>query len=442
MGLPSHGQLGDAASGVFRSGDVLDGRYRIEHVIAEGGVAIVVAAEQLGLDRHVAIKLLRPEMLADRLFVEHFKTEGSLAAKIKSEHVVRIHDVGEEPSIGPYMVMELLEGHDLEQRLAQGPIAMEEAVDYVLQACDALVEAHHLRIVHRDIKPANLFLAERPPRAPIVKIIDFGISKVVPRTADGPATDTVAGTPAYMSPEQIVHGGIVDARADIWALGTVLFELMTTQLPFPLDAPERMLEAICKTSPIPLRALRPDLPEALEAIILKCLARDVAHRYATVTELAAALAPFRGMRDAMKSSGEIDVAHAYTDPRRQALTIAMEPPKPKRAVLFAALGLVILAAIGAGLIIVSRRPSAATVAPPSAVASATTLPPPPAAESSDPPPAVTAAALVASNAAPSASTSTSAKTRVAAPAKTKPASAPHKRGDAPSNDRSMFGERK
>jgi eukaryotic-like serine/threonine-protein kinase len=438
MGLPSQG-LANPASGVFRSGDVLDGRYRIEHVIAEGGVAIVVAAEQLGLDRHVAIKLLRPEILADRLFVDNFKREGSLAAKIKSEHVVRIHDVGEEPSIGPYMVMELLEGHDLEQRLSQGPIAMEEAVGYVLQACDALVEAHHLRIVHRDIKPANLFLATRPPRAPIVKIIDFGISKVVPRTADSATGDTVAGTPAYMSPEQIIHGGIVDARADVWALGVVLFELMTTQLPFPLDAPERMLEAICKTSPTPLRKLRPDLPEALEAIILKCLARDVAHRYATVTELATALVPFRGMRDVMKSSGEIDIAHAYTDPRRQAPTIAMEPPKSKRAVVFAAIALASLAAVGTGLIVVSRARSAATTPPPSA-ASATTPPVPPAIETTESPPATSTTALA--NLAPSASASTSAKTRVTAPAKTKPASAPHKRGDPPSNDRSMFGERK
>jgi serine/threonine-protein kinase len=323
MGLPSHGHLTSPGSGTFRSGDVLDGRYRIQHVIAEGGVAIVVAAEQLGLDRHVAIKLLRPEILSDHQLVEHFKSEGSLAAKIKSEHVVRIHDVGEGPGIGPYMVMELLDGHDLEQHLAGGPLPVEEAVDYVLQACDALAEAHHLRIVHRDIKPANLFLAARPPRAPIVKIIDFGISKVVPRTIDGATAESVAGTPAYMSPEQIIHGGVVDGRADIWALGIVLFELMTGQLPFPVDEPQRMLEAICKTSPIPLRAVRPDLPAALEAIILKCLARDVAHRYMSVGDLTSALAPFRGIRDVMKSSGEIDVAHAYTDPRRQAPTIVM-----------------------------------------------------------------------------------------------------------------------
>src|SRR5687767_7772000 len=187
MGLPSHSELEGPASGVFKSGDVLDGRYRIQHVIAEGGVAVVVAAEQLGLDRHVAIKLLRPEALSDRHLVEHFKSEGSLAAKIKSEHVVRIHDVGEWKGVGPFMVMELLEGQDLEQRLASGPLPMEEAVDYVLQACDALVEAHHLRIVHRDIKPANLFLAARPPRAPILKLIDFGISKVVPRVIEGPS---------------------------------------------------------------------------------------------------------------------------------------------------------------------------------------------------------------------------------------------------------------
>jgi eukaryotic-like serine/threonine-protein kinase len=439
MGLPSHDHAVQVGSGVFRSGDVLDGRYRIEHVIAEGGVAIVVAAEQLGLDRHVAIKLLRPETLADRHLVEHFKSEGSLAAKIKSEHVVRIHDVGEGVGIGPYMVMELLEGHDLEQRLQAGPIAMEEAVDYVLQACDALVEAHHLRIVHRDIKPANLFLASRPPRPPIVKIIDFGISKVVPRTFDGAEPEAYAGTPAYMSPEQIIHGQPVDARADIWALGVVLFELLTGQLPFPLGAPQQMLEKICTTPPIRLRALRPDLPEQLEGIILKCLTRDVSRRYATIAELAAALEPFRGMRAALKSTGDVEVAHAYTDPRRQAPTMVVAPSTSKRAVVVASIALAALAVVGGGLIVASRSArrsqvspteSSPAVAPPS-VPSATPL-----AETPAPPEASAPA-----NVAPAVSHG-AAKTRPIAPAKTKPTTTTQKPGSPPPNDRSMFGERK
>ena len=325
---------------------------------------------------------------------------------------------------------------------------MEEAVDYILQACDALVEAHHLRIVHRDIKPANLFLASRPPRAPIVKIIDFGISKVLPRTSESSVAETIAGTPAYMSPEQIIHGGVVDARADIWALGVVLFELLTTQLPFPLDAPEKMLEEICKTRPIPIRTLRPDLPEALEAIILKCLSRDASQRYANVSELIIALSPFRGMRDVMKSSGEIDVAHAYTDPRRQAPTIALEAPSPSkssRAVLFAALGFVSLAAIGAGLILVSRARSSAPSAADTAQASA-----PPASPTTSAPPAETATppsppeAVASATITPAASASQShAKTHATAPAtKTKPKVAPQKPGSPAANDRSMFGERK
>lgn len=449
--LGLHGVPPAAASGAFRTGDVLDGKYRIERVIAEGGIAIVVQAEQLGLDRHVAIKLLRPEVLADREIVEHFRSEGSLAAKIKSEHVVRIHDVGEGAGIGPYMVMELLEGYDLEHRVQSGAMPMHEAVDYVLQACDALAEAHHLRIVHRDIKPANLFLAERPPRAPILKIIDFGISKLVPRPgADGAwsTTDaTVAGTPAYMSPEHI-RGEVVDARADIWSMGVVLHELLTGTLPFPLDEPSRMMRAICNESPAPIRSVRPDLPADLEAVVLRCLAQSAADRYASVSELAAALEPFHA-GDAQRPSEKIALGARpppALDPRRHAPTVVVTRSEGRGGTIAVALGIAaVLAVIGAFLVLVALKkraappgdPAAASDAPSAAVAAPMASATPAVTEATPP-----ALAPEEPSSAPPVATSTAAGRRVTPP-KPRTAAPPRSTTGAPSTgDRSMFGERK
>jgi serine/threonine protein kinase len=285
-------------AGPFRPGALIDGKFRIERKLAEGGIGVVVAATHVALNQLVAIKYLKPHILADTNLVERFEREGRLAAQIASEHVVRVYDIAREPNAGPYMVMEYLVGKDLGQVLEDGPLAIPRAVDYVLQACDALAAAHALDIVHRDIKPQNLFLSERPSNAPILKIIDFGVSKVAPKRKDNQAwaretnSNDRFGTPLYMPPEQLRASPEVDGRADIWSLGVTLFELLTGEPPFMGDDLPELCTSILTEPPRRLRELRPGVPEELEEVILKCLEKQAKLRYRNVAELAHALVPF------------------------------------------------------------------------------------------------------------------------------------------------------
>ena len=282
----------------FANGSILAGRYLIEKTIAEGGVGIIASAMHVPLQQRVAIKYLKPKALENPSLVERFVREGRLAAQIRSDHVVRVHDVGVLPSGVPFMVMEYLVGHDLGVVVQKGASPVSVAVDYVLQACDALAEAHALQIVHRDIKPANLFLAQRPSNTPILKIIDFGISKTMPqRTPTGAVGRQTEdgdrfGTPLYMSPEQLRSTSNVDARADIWALGVVLHELLTGELPFEGDDLPQLVASILVRPPILLSAAVRGAPVELETIILKCLEKDRLRRFRNVAELAQELVPF------------------------------------------------------------------------------------------------------------------------------------------------------
>nr|HMR07207.1 serine/threonine-protein kinase [Polyangiaceae bacterium] len=215
-------------------GDILAGKFRVEKLLGSGGMGMVVAAHHLQLDEPVAIKFLLPEALTNAAAVGRFAREARAATKIKSEHVVRIIDIGSFDSGEPYIVMEYLNGQDLSQLLAaRGPLPPDEVAEYILQACEAIVEAHVLGIVHRDLKPANLFVAARMDGTPLVKVLDFGISKV----STGPdlsltETSALMGSPLYMSPEQMASAKSVDARTDIWALGVILYELVTGKPPF------------------------------------------------------------------------------------------------------------------------------------------------------------------------------------------------------------------
>jgi len=282
----------------FANGAVIGGKYLIEETIAEGGIGMVVVATHLALQQRVAIKYLKPKALSNPVIVERFVREARLAAQITSEHVVRVHDVGTLPDAGPYMVMEYLIGEDLGRTVQSGPLSIDRAVDYVLQACDALAEAHALRIVHRDIKPENMFLAQRASNTPIVKIIDFGISKITRRRGEGDPwrTETAAseqfGTPVYMSPEQLRSTSNVDARTDIWSLGIVLHELLTGSIPFEGESLPQVCTSILTARPARLTASRPSAPSALEQIVLKCLDKNPALRYRNVAEFAQALASF------------------------------------------------------------------------------------------------------------------------------------------------------
>jgi serine/threonine-protein kinase len=275
-------------------GEVVAGKYRVDRVLGSGGMGIVVAATQLELDRPVAIKFLVAEAAKAPEIVARFAREARAVAKIQGEHVARVLDVGVLESGLPYMVMEYLDGADLAQRIAQGgQLPLPEIARYLLEACEALAEAHAAGIVHRDLKPANLFLARRPDRTTIVKLLDFGISKSPVGSAAGiTSTQAVMGSPVYMSPEQLVSAKNVDARSDIWSLGVVLYEALAGTPPFNAESMPQIVTRILHTPAPPLAESRPDVPPSVVAIVERCLAKDPAARFGDVAELAWGLAPF------------------------------------------------------------------------------------------------------------------------------------------------------
>jgi serine/threonine-protein kinase len=273
------------------AGDTLLGKYRVERVLGVGGMGAVVAARHLKLDQTVAIKVLLPEVGEDPDMVTRFEREARAAAKIKSDHIVRVNDVGALDDGTPYMVMEHLEGEDLEKYLKRRrSLPIDRAVEIAVQVCEVLSEAHALGIVHRDLKPANLFCVPRADGTPSIKVLDFGISKMMSENLTN--ARGVMGSPAYMSPEQIRAPHEVDGRADIWALGIVLYEMLTGFAPFTARTLPAILTNIA-TCPAPsVRRYRLDVPAKLEAVIQKCLEKDPDNRYASAAEVADALAPF------------------------------------------------------------------------------------------------------------------------------------------------------
>ena len=274
-------------------GQILAGKYRIERVIGEGGMGVVVAATHMQLQERVALKFLLLEVSQESERATRFLREAQAAVKIKSEHVARVTDVGTLETGAPYMVMEYLDGRDLAAELERGgPMDVADAVTFVLQACEAIAEAHRGGIIHRDLKPANLFLTRRTNGSPCVKVLDFGISKIVGDAQSMTKTSATMGSPAYMSPEQLRASRNVDAHTDIWSLGVILFELLTAELPFQGNTVPELCAEILTAAPGSVRRYRPDVHETLEAVVMKCLRKDPSDRFADIAELTAALAPF------------------------------------------------------------------------------------------------------------------------------------------------------
>ena len=241
-------------------GKVFDGKYRVDCVLGEGGMGIVVAAHHLELDQPVAIKFLLDDLAGNQEGAERFRREARAAAKIQSDHVVRVLDVGVLPAGERYMVMEYLKGHDLAEEIERvGRMPVERAVTFLLETLDAVGHAHAVGIVHRDLKPANLFLAERPDGTARVKVLDFGISKTLglATTSELSLTKTSAwiGSPLYMSPEQLRSSKSVDERADLWAVGVILYELLTGELPFMGENLGELFAAILETEAPPVLSL-------------------------------------------------------------------------------------------------------------------------------------------------------------------------------------------
>jgi serine/threonine-protein kinase len=300
---------GAAPDEIPKVGAVIADKYRVERILGIGGMGVVVAVTHLQLGEPYALKCLLPRTARNPETVARFLREARAAVRIKSEHIARVSDVGTLDNGSPYILMEYLTGRDLSDVLHDHHrLSIGDAVEYVLQACAGIAEAHALGIVHRDLKPSNLFLTQRLDGAPLVKVLDFGISKATdeggPHAPSLTQTASVFGSPAYMSPEQVRSAKNVDVRTDIWALGVILHELLAGETPFVAETSSGLLAAIVADEPTPLRDRRPDVSEALDAVVRRCLQKDVKKRFQTVSELATALEPFRS-DDSVVSIGRI-----------------------------------------------------------------------------------------------------------------------------------------
>lgn len=363
-----------------RIGEVVDGKFRVEALVGRGGMASVVAAHHLELDRPVALKFLDEAEAARPEAVRRFLAEGRAAARLESVHIAKVLDVGTwrnaRGQILPYLVMELLDGCDLDAVLAnRGRLPVVEAVEYVLQACEAVAEAHAVGIVHRDLKPGNLFLTRKRDGSPVIKLLDFGISKstlAAPAHANAKALTAdreLMGSPGYMSPEQVRSAKDVDARTDVWSLGVVLYELLTARMPFEADNVADLLVEVLHAAPKSLIASAPDVPQPVVDVVTRCLQKRREDRFSSIDELARALAPLRSTTPLSipEISRKIEVAPATA---AVASTIR-EAPKSHRVVLTA---MVSVAAVGAvlgviGLLGRQRMPSSAAASEPAVVAS-------------------------------------------------------------------------
>ncbi|MFC1641720.1 serine/threonine-protein kinase [Myxococcota bacterium] len=271
-------------------GAVIGNRFEVERVLGRGGMGIVVGVFDRQRGQPVALKLLSADVIDQPEAVERFQREARASQCIDSEHIAKVLEAGTLDNGHPYLVMEYLDGTDLDTRLAEsGPLPVDEAVGYVLQVLVALAEAHAAGFVHRDLKPANLFVIRQADNQTQVKVLDFGVAKMVAdvrgtREITGPSG--ALGSPCYMSPEQIRSPRDVDDRTDIWAVGVILYQLVTGRLPFEGRTLYQLMIAVSTQQPRPMRESVPGVPEQLEAVVARCLEKEPERRFANVSELA------------------------------------------------------------------------------------------------------------------------------------------------------------
>jgi serine/threonine-protein kinase len=278
-------------------GTVVDGKYRVDSVLGRGAMGVVVAATHVHLGERAALKFLRVKAAmggGGEDFQSRFRREAKVSARLKNEHVTRVIDVGVWRDRAPFMVMEYLVGSDVRQLVkANGPLPVPVVLDYATQVCTGIAEAHAQGIVHRDLKTSNLFVTKRADGTDLIKILDFGISKWAADASEIDEltkTGVVLGSPKYMAPEQLFGANEVDARADVWSIGAIVYELLTGRPPYDFPTIMRLCAELSTTNPPPpISDVRGDVPKELEAALLKCFARDPAERVPNVAELASSL---------------------------------------------------------------------------------------------------------------------------------------------------------
>jgi serine/threonine-protein kinase len=353
-------------------GQIVSGKYRIERQIGRGGMGIVLAATHLQLEHLVAIKVMRRDLVMDDTVLDRLLMEARSAARIRSEHVARVLDVGTLENGSPFIVMEYLEGENLADLLdREGALDIGQAAAFLMQCCLALAEVHVADLVHRDLKPGNLFIARLPDGSATVKIVDFGISKHISSAREQAATTSpqVLGSPFYMSPEQM-RAEPVDERSDIWGLGAILFEMLTGRPPFIGDTLPEVYSAVLNEAPPAVDSLRQGVPAGLDDVVQRCLEKDPAQRFCDVADLAEALAPYAGAT-AVQSVERITRILTNPDAARTRHSLLPGPGAPVAGGGSVVGGSIARGAISGGAISAAsfsggrvERPSAAPAAPP------------------------------------------------------------------------------
>jgi len=323
----------DPLGDLVKPGEVVAGKYRIDRVLGRGGMGVVVEAWHLHFEERVAVKFLLPERVKDEESMARFEREAKAAYRIKSEHAARVLDVGRTENNVPYIAMEFLEGKDLGQLIMQQPgLSIDEAVHYVLQAAEAVAEAHSQGIVHRDLKPENLYIIRRAGGTSCIKVLDFGLSKLDPTEAGAERTpkltqeEVAMGTPTYMAPEQWMGAANAEPASDQWALGCILYELILGKPPFEQAALPALFGQIVGSPPPSMRNRKAEVPAELEAVIFRSLEKEAANRYPSVADFAVALAPFAPRRARETIRRITEIMHAAGMASGQAVLPPSEMP--------------------------------------------------------------------------------------------------------------------
>ena len=358
----------------FATGDILDDRYRLLRQVGSGAMGVVYEAEHLHMQRRVAVKVLRGDIAQEAVAVQRLQQEAQLTSDLGHVNIVQCRDFGHARDGRVYLVMEWLDGETLEALLERDGVDVEAAVEIAIQICSGLAVAHASHVIHRDLKPANLFIIGEGAKLR-VKILDFGIAKLAERQSALTATGLVVGTPSYISPEQAI-GDPVDGRTDIYALGAILYEMLVGIVPFRGESALAVLHQHSVRMPIAPSEAAPErsIPAALEAIVLRCLAKNPAERFASADELRLQLEHARDILDHKSAPVRVPRSREPTAPQPRTVQDddSLERAHPYRRApwLIAGIALAGLAALAIALVMATKSSQESTAARDAAIATA------------------------------------------------------------------------